>query len=489
MLRHRGGVPVELDTVLEGTEDVGSYMTRLNARTLAAASMLVLTAMGVCAGAAQADTLRDAIAAAYAQNPTLAKARAQQRGTDESYVQARSQMGPAVDAQLGANYTREPAYLGGNASTGSGTLSVRQNIFTSGNLASGLTAAQDTVKAGQEQLRSTEAGVLYSVISVYTLVRRDQEALQIAQQNYDTLKKQLDQTQAQFDAGQLTRTDVAQSQASLSQAEASLAQAQAALDTDRATYVQVVGQSPTALEEAPPLPGLPLDFNAALAAAEQNNPDLQAALFAAASSHASVGEARSNFGPQVALQASSTNVGALDHLGTTVNETTAGVTLSIPLYASGMNSSRVREALENENASKAQVDITRRQVTASVAQAWSQMLAARSATTSNEAQVKAAQTAFDGTHTEQQVGLRTNLDVLLAEQTLNSAQLQLIDARRQQYVAAAQLLQVTGALTARVLSPDADIYDPAKNFNKVKNKGWNPIEPAVQALDGLAAPK
>jgi len=478
-------LPTELDTVLEGTEDVGSYMTGLNARALAAASMLALTA----AGAAHADSLRDAIAAAYAQNPTLAKARAQQRETDEGYVQARSALGPAVNAQLGANYTREPSYLGGNSSIGSGSLALNQTVFSSGNLSSTLTAAQDTVKAGQEQLRSTEATVLYNVISVYTLVRRDQEALQISQQNYDTLKKQLDQTQAQFEAGQLTRTDVAQSQASVSQAEAALAQAQATLDSDRATYVQVVGQAPTALDPEPALPGLPLDFNAALQAAQDNNPDLGASLYAQASAHAFVGEARSAFGPHVALSASSTNLAALDHLGTQVNETTAGLTLSIPLYASGMNSSRLREALEAENAAKAQVDITRRQVTASVAQAWSQMLAAKSATASNEAQVKAAQTAFEGTHTEQQVGLRTNLDVLIAQQNLNTAQLQLIDARRQQYVAAAALLQVTGSLTARTLAPDAEIYDPNKNFKKVKNKGWTPVEPVVHALDSLAAPK
>ena len=480
--------PGKLGTVPEGTEDVGSYMTRLNARALAAASMLALTAAAACIGVAHADSLKDAIAAAYTQNPTLAKARAQQRATDESYVQARSALGPSVDAQLGATYQREPAYLGGNASAGTGSLSLNQNIFTSGNLASTLTAAQDTVKSGQEQLRSTEATVLFNVVSVYTQVRADQEALQIAQQNYDTLKKQLDQTQAQFEAGQLTRTDVAQSQASLSQAEASLAQAQAALDTDRATYVQVVGQSPTALEPEPQLQ-LPADFNAALDAAQGNNPDLGAALYAQASAHAAVGEARSAFGPHVALSATTTNLAALNNLNQSINETQAGVTLSIPLYASGMNSSRLREALENENAAKDQVDIVRRQVTASVAQAWSQMLAARSATASNEAQVKAAQIAFDGTHTEQQVGLRTNLDVLLAEQTLNSAQLQLVNARRAQYVAATQLLQVTGNLTAHTFAPDLEVYDPNKNFKKVKNKGWSPVVPVVHALDSLAAPK
>ncbi len=464
-------------------------MTRRNARTLAAASMLALTLAGAFAGAAQADTLGEAIAAAYAQNPTLAKARAQQRGTDETYVQARTALGPAVNVQGAVLYQKEPAYEGGNYNAAEGSLSLSQNIFDSGNLASTLNAAEDTVKSGQEALRSTEATVLFNVISIYTQVRTDQEALQIAQTNYDTLKRQLDQTQAQFQAGQLTRTDVAQSQASLSQAEASLTQAQSTLDTDRATYVQVVGQSPTALDVEPDLPGLPKDFNAATTAAETNNPDLASAVYAQASAHQAVGEARSAFGPHVALQATTTNLAALNNLNQQINETQAQVTLAIPLYSAGLNSSHVREALENENAAKAQVDIVRRQVDASVAQAWSQMLAAKSATASNEEAVKAAQIAFDGTHTEQQVGLRTNLDVLLAEQTLNSAKLQLITARRSQYMAAAQLLQVTGILNAHLLAPDVEVYDPNKNFKKVKNKGWSPVEPVVKALDGLAAPK
>ncbi len=480
--------PVKLDTA-NGTgaraEDVGSYMTRLNARTLAAVSILALTA----AGTAHADSLRDAIAAAYAQNPTLAKTRAQQRATDEVYVQTRSQLGPSVGAGLSEDYSHAPAALGGTSTTVTGSLSLSQTIFTSGNIASQLNAADATVRSGQESLRSTEAGVLFNVISVYTAVRRDQEALQISQDNYDILKKQLDQTQAQFEAGQLTRTDVAQSQARLSQSEAALAQAQAQLDADRATYVQVVGQAPTALDAEPDLPGLPVDFNAALAAAEGNNPDLASAHFAATAAHARVGEARSNFGPQVSLSAGTNQVALANHLGTSVNETTAGLRLSIPLYASGLNSSRLREALENENAANAQVDITRRQVTASVAQAWSQMLAAKSATSSNEAQVKAAQVAADGIKTEQQVGLRTNIEVLNAEQDLKSAQLALIDARRTQYVAAAELLQVTGNLTARTLVPNVELYDPAKNFHKVKNKGWTPVEPVVHALDSLAAGK
>lgn len=461
--------------------------TKRNAHALLIVSGAA-SVLAMAAGAVHAESLRDAIAMAYSQNPTLARARAEQRATDESYVQARAGMGPSVGASLENDYTRAPTYLGGNVSTVDGSLSLSQTIFTSGNLASQLNAADATVRSGQEALRSTESQVLLNVISAYTAVRRDQEALQISQDNYDILKQQLNQTQAQFEAGQLTRTDVAQSQARLSQSEASLAQAQAQLDTDRATYVQVVGQAPTALEAEPDLPGLPADFNAALAAAEANNPDLSSAQFAEKATHDRIGEARSAFGPQVALQAATTQIAPANSLGTSVNETTAGLRLTIPLYASGMNSSRLREALENDNAAQSTVDITRRQVTASVAQAWSQMLASKSATASNEEQVKAAQVAADGIKTEQQVGLRTNIEVLNAEQDLKTAQLSLVDARRAQYVAAAQLLQVTGMLTARTLVPDAQIYDPAQNFRRVKNKGWNPIEPVVHGLDSLAAP-
>ncbi len=466
--------------------------TKRNAHALlivsGAVSVFALSAV-LSATVAQADSLRDAVAMAYAQNPTLARARAQQRATDENYVQARGALGPQVGAGLEDDYTKEPSYLGGNVSTVDGSLSLSQTLFTSGNLSSQLNAADATVRSGQESLRSTESQVLLSVISAYTAVRRDQEALQISQDNYDILKQQLNQTQAQFEAGQLTRTDVAQSQARLSQSEASLAQAQAQLDTDRATYVQVVGQAPTALEAEPDLPGLPADFNAALASAEKSNPDLSSAQYAEKASHDRIGEARSAFGPQVSLQASTAQVAPTNNLGTSINETTASLRLTIPLYASGMNQSRLREALENDNAAQSTVDITRRQVTASVAQAWSQMLAAKSATASNEEQVKAAQVAADGIKTEQQVGLRTNIEVLNAEQDLKTAQLSLIDARRAQYVAAAQLLEVTGVLTAKTLAPDVQLYDPTQNFHKVKNKGWTPIEPVVHGLDSLAAPK
>ena len=457
-------------------------------KALAAASVVALgTALGAAQGV-HAESLNDAIAMAYGQNPTLARARAQQRSNDENYVQTKSQFGPSVDAGISTSYTDQDPFGQGRSNT-SVSLSAQQTVFASGGLTSSLRASQANVMAGQQDLRSTESSVLLNVIQVYTAVRRDQQALKISQDNYDILKQQLDQTQAQFDAGQLTRTDVAQSQARLSQSAASLAQAQAQLDSDRATYVSVVGQAPISLEPEPVLPGLPASFDDALAMAEKNNPDLQASFYAEDAAKARVKTARAGYGPTVALSAGMSDSAKTDNLtglgdNTPVNAT---VRLSVPLYSSGLNSSRVRQASENYNAQKIQTEITRRGVVSQVSQSWSQMIAARSAVTSNEEQVRAAQVAAEGVKTEQQVGLRTNIEVLNAQQELKSAQLQLLEAQRTQYVAASQLLSVMGGMTAQAFVPNIEVYDPQQHFNDVKAKGWTPLEPVVHALDGLAA--
>lgn len=450
----------------------------------AAVSVLALT----MALSAQAESLNDAIAMAYAQNPTLLRSRAAQRATDETYVQTRSQLGPSVSASASASYNDLPDLTGNRAYTTAG-ISASQTIFASGGIASSLKASRANVMSGQEGLRSTESGVLLDVISVYTAVRRDQQALQISQDNYDILKQQLDQTQAQFDAGQLTRTDVAQSQARLSASAASLASAQAQLDSDRASYVAIVGQSPVALEVEPVLPGLPADFNAALDAAEKNNPDLQSAQYAADAAKAQVRAERSVFGPTIGLSASTGGTQPGLGVGDIADNdsSSATVRLSIPLFSAGLNGSRVRQATETYNAQLQVVESTRRQVVSSVSQAWSQMLAAKSAVASNQEQVKAATIAADGVKVEQQVGLRTNIEVLNAQQELKSAQLALIEAERGQYVAGGQLLSVMGGLTAKAFVPDIQVYDPQDHFDDVKSKGWTPLEPVVHALDGLAA--
>ncbi|MEM9963887.1 MAG: TolC family outer membrane protein, partial [Asticcacaulis sp.] len=334
----------------------GARHNRLKFKWQGALSLLVLmSAMAV--SPAHAESLADAIAQAYAQNPTLQRARALQRANDETYVQARSGLGPSLSFGADIGYQdpgmRDVASQETIRSTTGLSLNASQPLFSSGGLTSGLNAAEADVRAGQEDLRTIESQVLLQVIDVYTAVRRDQEALRIQQESYGVLNQQLEETRARFEVGELTRTDVAQSEARLAAASAAVSAAQAKLDASRAAYVAIVGQSPVALDPAPALQ-VPNDFTQALNRAENNNPSLRAAQYSEAAARSRVSQARSGLGPNVGLTASyGINAPTNDFrdLGSR-DVATAGIRVTVPLFTSGLNSSRVRQASENYNAQR-----------------------------------------------------------------------------------------------------------------------------------------
>jgi outer membrane protein len=302
------------------------------------------------------------------------------------------------------------------------------------------------------------------------------------------LKKQLDETRARFDVGELTRTDVAQSEARVAGSSAALASAQARLDVSRANYVAVVGQMPTELAAVIPFPNLPANFDGALDRAEINNPSLNASRFAEMAAKSRLAVAKSGLGPRVTLGAGYGASAPTDNFKNLDERDAATATLrfTMPLFSSGLDSSRVRQASEGLNAQKIGVELTRRQVVEAVSTAWANMMAARQATLANQEQVRAAKVAAEGVKTEQQVGLRTNIEVLNAEQELRRAQLDLIDAQRTEYVASAQVLSVMGDLEAKALVGEVELYDPNTNLKAVKKKSLAPLSSVVKAIDGIA---
>jgi outer membrane protein len=189
-----------------------------------AALLAAACSLGLMAGfvsAAQADTLTDAIALAYQTNPTLQQQRATQRANDESVVQAKTAFRPTAGISADVTGSRTDPSSGRTIETsGSGaTLSISQPLYTGGKASANLTAAESDVFAARENLRTVEQNVLIAVIQAYVDVRRDQERLRISQENVAVLKRQLDESNARFDVGEITRTDVAQSQARLAAAK------------------------------------------------------------------------------------------------------------------------------------------------------------------------------------------------------------------------------------------------------------------------------
>ena len=154
----------------------------------------------------------------------------------------------------------------------SASIGLSQTLWSGGRIGHGITAAEADILAGRENLRDIEQTVLASVIQAYADVIRDTEILRIRQANLGVLQRQLEEASARFEVGEITRTDVAQSEARLAQSEADLANAQAQLSVSRASYAAVVGQSPGDLAPMPVLPGVPNDFDAALDVALLDNP-------------------------------------------------------------------------------------------------------------------------------------------------------------------------------------------------------------------------
>jgi outer membrane protein len=261
------------------------------------------------------------------------------------------------------------------------------------------------------------------------------------------------------------------------------------LSVSRAVYAAVVGQAPANLEQPPLLPGVPADFETALDIGLTENPSVLAAEYDLQAAEARAAQARSQYMPSVGLSAT---YGGRDELSSfDLGRNTsfqAGATLSVPLFTGGLNRSRVAQALEQANAAKIAILGQERTVLQNVSTSYAQIVQANAQLTAGEEGVRAARIAAEGVRQEQQVGLRTTLDVLNAELELRNAEITLAQARRNQYVAQANLLASMGRLSGEDLDPSIEVYDPEINANRVRNRGGLPWDFAVEALDRIASP-
>ena len=448
----------------------------------------------LCAPAAQAETLADAVAAAYDRNPQLVQQRYLQKARDESYVQARSQYGPTVTVQTQGQYIFQN--LGGRTGQGSNqqsTVTVNQPLYSSGRLRGQLAAAKAGVMGGEEQLRLTEQQVVQDVVQVYAAVLRDEARLEIGRENVSVLRGQLKQNSKRQQVGDVTLTDVAQSDARLAAAEIQLAALEANLAVSRGQYLEVVGHNPGTLEPLPQLPTLPPTIDAAFDLADQNNPSLRIAEYGEAQSSATAAATRGEQGPTISLSGQgiykNNNLFNFDNGAT--RQAVGGFTITQPIFSAGAVRSRIREADARNRADQAAIDIARRTALQAVTNAWVQLSSSRTAVTTGTRQVESAQQAFAGMSCEELNGLRSTIETLNAEEELQAAQLQLVQSRYNVYVSHAALLGAVGELSAQQIADGIRVYDPEANFRRVRNAGVTPLDLIARSLDriGSASPR
>ncbi len=452
-------------------------------------AVLAAPVMLVAAVPAQAETLMDAIAAAYRTNPQLQAQRAETRAVDEQLTQAKSAYGPTLTARLTRNYGYERVDLASGPATESGTTNsytgtAEQPLFTSGRLSSGIRIARANIDVARENLRQLEANVLNGVITAYVSVRRDQQLLAIAQENLDLLTRQRSDTEARLKGREATSTDLQQTEVRYNFALARVKEARASLEVSRSQYLQSVGTLPGDLAPMPTLAVLPTSLDQAYGVADENSPQLLAAMGRERSSHAEIGAARAEFGPIISLQANGGR-STLDDFNTNRRDYfTGGVVATVPIFNSGLTSSRVRQAQKRNDADWYSVDQTRRDVRQAVAESWERMVSARGSIGDYRNAVLRAEAAFSGARDQERAGVRTTLDVLDQARDLLDARTALAQTEANEYLSRSSLLATMGLLEAPRLT-GVQGYDPKTNLRRVQNVLVPPYQPVLHVADSI----
>jgi len=435
--------------------------------TGAAAAVLLLA----CAGPvpALADTIEAALVRAYQGNPQLNAQRALVRSTDETVPQALSGYRPKVNltATAGVTYTDSTAVVNGTPTTISKVrtagenaprsvgINVTQTLFNGQQTANTVRSRESGVSGAREALRNIEQNVLLNAATIYMDYLRDSAIVEVQRSNVRVLEQTLKQTRDRFNVGEVTRTDVAQSEAQLAAGRTQLATAEANLTTTRSQFRQIIGNEPENLA-----PGAPVDrfFPGSLPAAVElsliENPNVTAAMFGVDVNYLNVKIAEGALLPTVTLQVSAQQAYE-QTLALQKTFTAQAVTqLSVPIYQGGGEYALIRQQKETLAQQRLNLDTTRDQTRANTVTVWGALVSGKAQVISAQAQVTASEIALNGVREEAKAGQRTTLDVLNAQQTLVNARIALVTAQHDRVVASYKVLNAVGRLSPQVLGCD-----------------------------------
>ncbi|MFZ5835898.1 MAG: TolC family outer membrane protein [Pseudomonadota bacterium] len=460
----------------------------LKFRAVSLAALIVLT----LAPPAHADqSLEEALAAAYRSNPQLQAERARQRATDEGVARAlggfrptivvNGEAGRAVD-EFRTRNTFSGATNVTDVNRGPRTYQaqMRQPIYDGGQALSDYRRSDALVEQGRARLISAEQAVLQEAARAYIDVARDHQVVLLTRDNVAYLTELREAIRARFAVKDVTNTDVAQAEARLSRGLADSQAAEGALARSRSAYMRVIGEEPARVLEMPPPPArLPETLDAALGDVE-NNPELRTARFAEVAARAQIGVVRSGLLPDLSLRGAVRRQDEADQKHFERDTAEVLLQLSVPIYEGGVSAAQTREAkhtasqrlLESEQASRAATDAVRA--------AWEALISSRARIASIQENVTAAELALVSVSEEAKVGARTVLDRLNAQQELLDANVALLRARRDEFIASNELLAAIGRMTAENLGLQVEKYDPVANYAATRGRwfgtGIEPIE-------------
>src|SRR4030081_3402044 len=450
--------------------------------TGAAAAVLLMAYAGLAP--VLADTIDAALVRAYQNNPQLNAQRASVRATDENVPQALSGYRPRVALTASAGYQYLDTLLtsggtptaivrtdthGANAPRSAG-LTVTQTLFNGQQTANRTRAAESQVSGSREALRFLESSVLFAAATIYMDYLRDAAIVEVQRSNTRVLEQTLKQTRDRFNVGEVTRTDVAQSEAQLAAGKTQQLTAESNLTTTRANFRRIIGNDPVALA-----PGSPVDryspgtLSGAVDLGLVENPNVTAAMFGIDVSYLLVKVNEGALLPTVTLQAAVQQT--YESTMTLYRSFGASATaqLTVPVYQGGAEYSLIRQSKETLAQQRLVLEQTRDQTRANVVTAWGQLVAGKAQVQSAQSQVTASEIALNGVREEAKAGQRTTLDVLNAQQGPVHHEVANVTAPHVRVVASYSVLNTVGRLSPQVLNLPTTGYDPSVHYHQVRD--------------------
>src|ERR1700756_867163 len=433
---------------------------------------------------ASADTIEAALVRAYQSNPQLNAQRAQVRVTDENVPQALSGYRPklSVSATAGTQYTDLLNTFGGtpqqilktdvfgvNAPRSAG-LTISQTLYNGNQTANRTRAAEAQVSGSREALRVLEEGVLFNAASIYMDYLRDSATVEVNKSNVRVLEQTLKQTRDRFNVGEVTRTDVAQSEAQLAAGKTQELQSESNLTTTRANYRRIIGSEPQNLAPGSPVDRfLPKTLPQAVDLSLIENPNVIAAMYGIDVNFLTVKVNEGALLPTVNLVASVAQQYQQSPQLAQQFTASAVAQVSVPIYQGGAEYSLIRQSKENLAQQRLTLEQTRDQTRANTVTAWGQLDATKAQVISAQSQVTASEIALNGVREEAKAGQRTTLDVLNAQQALVNARVALVTAQHDRVVASYAVLSAVGRLSPQVLGLNTTVYDASVHYHRVRD--------------------
>jgi outer membrane protein len=450
----------------------------INNKFLYTISLIMIATIFTYSGL-KAQSLNVALANAYSNHPLLFSERIGERLLTEDVAEALSGWKPQVyvDGSLGKTLvttkTSTSTKTNSNLPMSVGIV-VSKKLYDGGKTSQNVKVADTKLIANKTRLSVIENQILLSAVKAYFNLLKEQDLLDVAVKNKDVIKRQLEATKDRFEVGDLTITDVSQAEARLSDANANLVKADADLNSARAIFFSDIGLEAEDIFYPKDFLVIPQNLQSLIDDVKKFNANVAYARKIKLVAEEELNLALKDMSLSLDLQASANQAWDPNTFFEEQRYFDVSANLKMPLYKGGSDKAIIRKYREKLNKTNSEIDDILRKESEKAMLIWNNIESLNSQIIAFNSSIKANEIALDGVVQEENVGARTVIDVLDAENELFRAKANLIRANISRYIASYELIELIGGMTARNLKlPVSSFYDNNEYYNKMKKMTGN----------------